>query len=132
MSQSDETARALLEEISEGFLSLHFRRMFGAYGVYANENTFFGIVTEGKIFVRADTTLADEMLGFGSEKLFFLKNFFSLSPLILEDLKRVQNFLQRSVQISSDLKRSPGKKMTRKQQVEFLEKVKETKRNRKK
>lgn len=122
LSARDEIAKTLLIEILSDQFTLDFKRMFGCYGVYADQKLFFAIISEGTIYFKTDAPLAALMIARAAVKIPFLKNYHSLSIDILEDEGVVKNLARRSISICME-KTSNDKKMTKKRKTEFLCKV---------
>lgn len=103
-----------LERIPE----LRFRRMFGAYGIYAGE-LFFAIVDEGKLYFRTDEQTRAPYLEAGMEPLkdsqgeVILKNYYQVPVDIIEDGEALERWAKTALSISTPPKprkrrRNPG------------------------
>jgi DNA transformation protein len=109
MSQpNDGFLEYVLDQMS-GLPGVRSRRMFGAYGLY-QEDDFFAIVDSGKLYFRtSDTTRpgyeSRGMKAFAPTPKQVLKNYFEVPVDILEDDSHLCDWAKKAVQAQRDTKK---------------------------
>jgi DNA transformation protein len=93
---------------------VHFRRMFGAHGLYQGEH-FFAIVDNGKLYFRTGDNNRSEFTERGMKPFEYkpggvLKNYYEVPVDVLEDDTLLCRWAERAVQAQVEHKASKSRK----------------------
>ena len=105
---SDDFLEFVLDQLTR-LAGVRSRRMFGAYGLY-QEDDFFAIVDSGKLYFRTDGESRAEyerrgMKAFAPTPKQVLKNYFEVPVDVLEDDSVLCGWAQRAVKAKRDSKK---------------------------
>ncbi len=120
-TDSDRTLVDFLFEQLAAIDDLRFRRMFGAYGIYAG-TLFFALVHDGRIYFKTNFDTRGryenaQMGPFAINGEVILKNYFQLPIEVLEDQDALQIWAHEAISIATEPK--PKKKRQRPQAAEL-------------
>lgn len=90
--------------------NIRARKMFGGYGLYAN-NIFFAIVVENELYFKTDSNLAEEFKLHGSLPFTYSKqnklvslNYHSVPPDIIEDNDKLISWFKKTLEVAKTKK----------------------------
>jgi len=93
-----------------GIEDISFRPMFGGYGIYKN-GVIFAIITSSKLFFKTDETNQSDFEDLGSQPFTYARknksatlSYWELPAEIMEDRKKIEQWVDKSVQISRNSK----------------------------
>jgi DNA transformation protein len=91
---------------------LRARAMFGAHGLYADEN-FFGILDEGRLFFKTDAASAADYTSRGMEPFTYKSrgkvltmSYHEVPPDVLEQPQELVEWARRAIQLAGSSKKS--------------------------
>ncbi len=101
MNTKDESFKNFVVDQLRDLDMVEARRMFGGYGLYRDE-TFFGIIHQGKLFFKIDESTVGEyrkrkMKPFRPNAKQTLKSYYQVPPDIIEDAGQLREWAARAV-----------------------------------
>ena len=96
----EEFVEFVLDQL-QSFGSVQAKRMFGGHGLYHGPK-FFGIIHDGRFYMKANDQTRDDYVAAGMEPFRpnakqTLKNYYEVPIDVLEDVGRLAQWAQRSV-----------------------------------
>lgn len=101
MNRKDESFKDFILDQLVGLDDVQARRMFGGFGLYRDE-TFFGIVHQGKLFFKVDESTVGayrrhKMKPFRPNARQTLKSYYQVPVEIIEDADQLCEWVARAV-----------------------------------
>lgn len=106
MTPKDESFKDFVVDQLRDLELVEARRMFGGYGLY-QEETFFGIVHQGKLFFKIDEITVVEyrkhkMKPFRPSAKQTLKSYYQVPAEIIEDADQLRQWAERAVRCQAE------------------------------
>jgi len=101
MNKQDDSFKDFVLDQLQQLEDVEARQMFGGYGLYRDE-TFFGIVHEGRLYFKTDgTTLGEyrkrKMKPFRPNAKQTLKSYYQVPAEIIEDVDRIAEWAWQAI-----------------------------------
>ena len=101
MNRADESFKDFVLDQLRNLENIEARRMFGGYGLYQDE-TFFGILHNARIFLKVDDTTVGEyrqrrMKPFRPNTRQTLKSYYEVPAEIIEDAETLKAWAVRAI-----------------------------------